>query len=132
MQFGIIIVAAAITIEAAIHWYLISKKRQDPKKNRVFSIMRTLVLFCVGVGIAGAANSWAWADIYPTAAWVGYILVVRWAVFDYILNVFRRKPLFYLGDITIDDRIERNIDGTVLLIIKATFYFVSSSLIMML
>ena len=128
----ILIILAVILAESGIHWYIIEKKKRDPKRDFVFKSLRTLILLSVGVAMAGAAYSWDWQDIYPTFAWVGYIVVVRWALFDYFLNIARKKPLFYLGNVTIDDRIERKINGWVLLAIKGTMYFVSTSLIMLL
>jgi len=128
MVIKIIIVFAFILLEAGIHWFIIEKQKRDPKKDGLFTFMRTLVLVGVGIACAGAVYSYTFSAIYPILVWWGYILITRWSMFDYFLNVFRGKELFYLGNITFDDKIEAKINPILLLTLKMAIYSLATAL----
>ena len=101
-----------VIVEAAIHAYIIEKKKKDPKQNKAFTTMRTLFYISVVIGLTGPDYSW-WA-LY----WLGNVVATRWGLFDYALNIFRGKDIDHLGDITWDDKIEAQINSGILMAVK--------------
>lgn len=117
---GIIVISLVVILEATIHWYVIEKRNEDPKKNRLLMFYRTGLYLILSIILTGAVYSWS--EILPLVFWLAVILGTRYALFDYALNLMRGKPIYHLGNITLDDRIESKIDGKLLLFIKSTIY----------
>ena len=118
---GTIYLIVLILIEALVQSYIIEKKNKDPKESSIFGIFRGLIYVGTAVGIVGPQYSLM--DEWPVLIWLAFAVIARWAIFDYALNTFRgifgkRKPWDYLGNQTFDDKIERKINSTVLLIMK--------------
>jgi hypothetical protein len=80
--------------------------------------MRTLLYIAICGSFAGVAYEWTWQYYGIIMLWIAIAVSVRWALFDYILNLMRGKPLFYLGQETIDDIIESKFNEVALFIIK--------------
>jgi len=123
-----ILIVATILIEAAIHWYIIERRKKDPKDNDALMILRTFFYVGVASYFAGVAYVWTLDYILKLLLWVAIVVTMRWALFDYALNIYRRKPLFYLGDETFDDKIEKLLNGWLLLTFKA-LAFIGCSLL---
>jgi hypothetical protein len=116
---AIIIIVSLIIIEASIHWYIIEKKKKDPKQNSVFTFMRTFIYVILAGTLPGVTYSITFVWVLASLGWGLAILILRWAIFDYALNLMRPgKKLWHLGDITIDDKFEAKIDWRVLLVLK--------------
>jgi hypothetical protein len=124
-----IVITATILIEAAIHWYFIERLKKDPKDNDALMILRTLFYVGVASWFAGVAYVWTLDYIFKSLLWVAIVVTMRWALFDYALNIMRGKPLFYLGNETIDDKIEKLLNGWLLLTFKALVFIGCSLLI---
>ena len=123
-----IVIVLTILIEAAIHWYIIERKKKDPKDNVAFTTLRTFFYIGVASYFAGVAYAWTIDYVFKLVLWVGIVTVMRWALFDYALNIMRGKELFYLGDETFDDKIEKLLNGWLLLTFKA-LAFIGCSLL---
>jgi hypothetical protein len=127
---AIIIITIAVVLEATIHWYIITKKKRDPKKDGAIMAMRTIIYIAIAMGFAGAAYEWSLENVLRLLGWISAVVMIRWSVFDYALNLMRGKDLFHLGDITWDDKIESKINGYLLLVLKLiTFAGVSAAVI---
>ena len=123
-----ILITATILIEAAIHWYIIERKKKDPKDNDALMILRTFFYVGVASYFAGVAYIWTLDYILKLLLWVAIVVTMRWSLFDYALNIMRGKELFYLGDETFDDKIEKLLNGWLLLTFKA-LAFIGCSLL---
>ena len=126
-----IVITATILIETLIHWYIIERKHRDPKDNEAFTIMRTLFYIGIASAFAGVAYQWTLDYIFKLLMWLGIVVAMRWALFDYVLNLLRGKPLFYLGNVTFDDKLEQKINGWLLLTFKSLTYIGISLLILL-
>ena len=109
---------AIVIIEALIHWYVIERMHKDPKDNDGLMVIRTIAYIGLAAFLAGVSYHWTLDYIISLFVCVGLLVGVRWALFDYALNLMRGKPLYYLGNETIDDKIERKFNGLHLLILK--------------
>lgn len=128
-MFSLITIVSAVVIEAAIHWYVIEKKRKDPKDNVAFTFTRTMLYIFIATAFAGATYQWTLDYVFLLIGWCGSVAIVRWSLFDYLLNLMRGKPLYYLGNETIDDKIEAKFNGTLVLIVKLVVFILISLLI---
>lgn len=113
-----ITIVSAVILETVAHWFIIERCKEDPKDNIAFTFTRTVLYIALGTAWAGPAYQWTIEYVIILLSWVGIIVAVRWVLFDYVLNLLRGKPFFYLGDKTWDDRLEAKVNTWLLLGIK--------------
>jgi hypothetical protein len=82
--------------------------------------MRTLLYIAICGSFAGVAYQWTWQYYGIIMLWIAIAVTIRWTLFDYLLNLMRRKPLYYLGSETIGDIIESRFNEVALFVIKMT------------
>lgn len=100
MQYPILLWITVAILEVIRHWYLITKKKRSP--NKVISFLARAVVALTIFFL------WEWRPAYTSLP--AYI-ISGWFIHDYLLNVLRRKRIWYLNNTGPMDRFQNSVAG---------------------
>lgn len=93
---------AFIVLEAIRNWYMIEIKKMEINHTRQF-IIRSIIGLAFWIISPIAAHDFSWTGWWLMPLMMGSTF---WSGFDMLLNIFRKKSIFYFGKKPFLDKIQ--------------------------